>query len=61
MYAKRFLEMVSNQSNQKRTKRADWQTAIPEKAVSQNEPGSTFNVLEEAEYDEDFTFDDLFN
>lgn len=61
MYAKRFLEMVSNQSNQKRTKRADWQTAIPEKAVSQNEPESTFNVLEEAEYDEDFIFDDLFN
>lgn len=61
MYAKRFLEMVSNQSNQKRTKRADWQTAIPEKAVSQNELESTFNVLEEAEYDEDFTFDDLFN
>ncbi|EII3441095.1 site-specific integrase [Vibrio parahaemolyticus] len=61
MYAKRFLEMVSNQSNQKRTKRADWQTAIPERAVSQNEAESTFNVLEETEYDEDFTFDDLFN
>ncbi len=61
MYAKRFLEMVSNQSNQKRTKRADWQTAIPATAVSQNEAESAFYGLEETEYDEDFTFDDLFN
>ncbi len=28
MYAKRFIEMVSNESNKNRTKRSDWQTAI---------------------------------
>ncbi|MHA2938937.1 site-specific integrase [Vibrio sp. RC27] len=60
-YAKRFLELVSNQSNQKRTKRADWQTAISERTVPIDGTGSTYNVLEDNGYDEDFPFDDLFN
>ncbi|WP_348236151.1 site-specific integrase [Vibrio parahaemolyticus] len=57
MYAKRFVEMVSNESNIKRTKRADWQTAVPERAVSHNEAESIYNPLEDNGYDEDIPFD----
>ncbi|MEZ9796276.1 site-specific integrase [Vibrio cyclitrophicus] len=56
-YASRFVEIVSNQSNTKRTKRADWQTAIPERAASQYKAESTGDNG----YDEDIPFDDLFN
>ncbi|MCS0110208.1 site-specific integrase [Vibrio alginolyticus] len=57
MYAKRFVEMVSNESNKNRTKRADWQAAIPEKPTPKSETESTYNPLEDGGYDEDIPFD----
>ena len=57
-YAKRFIEVVSNQSNYKRTKHSDMHLASPETNISQRK---TSNLLEDNVYDEDFTFKDLFN
>ncbi|MCD9474232.1 site-specific integrase [Photobacterium phosphoreum] len=57
MYAKRFIEMVSNLSNKNRTKRADWQAAIPPKPTPKSETESTYNPLEDDGYDEDIPFD----
>lgn len=54
MYAKRFVEMVSNESNKNRTKRNDWQAAIP---APKSEAKSTYNLLEDDGYDEDIPFD----
>ncbi|MGL1289592.1 site-specific integrase [Vibrio parahaemolyticus] len=54
-YAKRFLEIVSNKSNKKRTHRNDWQKAIPHKPVISTE--SIFNPIGENGYDEDIPFD----
>ncbi|MEZ8453216.1 site-specific integrase [Vibrio splendidus] len=56
-YASRFVEMVSNQSNIKRTQRANWQIVIPEIAASQYNAASAG----EDEYGEEIPFDDLFN
>ncbi|WP_246851140.1 site-specific integrase [Vibrio crassostreae] len=53
-YAKRFVEMVSNESNKNRTKRNDWQAAIP---APKSETKSTYNPLEDDGYDEDIPFD----
>ncbi|GAD91228.1 hypothetical protein VHA01S_076_00010 [Vibrio halioticoli NBRC 102217] len=53
-YAKRFVEMVSNESNKNRTKRNDWQAAIP---APKSETESTYNPLEDDGYDEDIPFD----
>ncbi|PTP74934.1 site-specific integrase [Vibrio splendidus] len=61
MYAKRFVEMISNESNIKRTKRGDWQTAIPVRGALQYKAESTYNPSEENCYDEDIPFGDLFN
>ena len=57
-YAKRFIEVVSNQSNYKRTKHSDMHLASPGTNISQTK---TYNLLEDNVYDEDFTFKDLFN
>ncbi|ELB7642944.1 site-specific integrase [Vibrio vulnificus] len=59
-YAKRFVEMVSNQSNQRRTKQADQYLAIPEAKTSKPETKQSYNVLEDNGYDDDSVFDDLF-
>lgn len=61
MYANRFVEMISNQSNIRRTNRTDWQTSIPNSPVVQYKAESTYNILEDNGYDEDIPFDDLFN
>ncbi|WP_261886148.1 site-specific integrase [Vibrio pomeroyi] len=61
MYAKRFVEIVSNESNIRRTKRADWQTAIPERRVSLHKVESPDNSLKDDGYDDEIPFDDLFN
>lgn len=60
MYAKRFVEMVSNQSNQKRTKQADQYLAIPEEKTSKPETEQSYNVLEDNGYDDDSVLTDLF-
>ena len=52
------IEVVSNQSNYKRTKHSDMHLASPETNISQRK---TSNLLEDNVYDEDFTFKDLFN
>lgn len=57
MYAKRFIEMVSNESNKNRTKRADWQAAIPAKPTPKKETESSYNPLDDDGYDEDIPFD----
>ncbi len=57
MYAKRFVEMVSNESNKNRTKRADWQAAVPVKPTPKTGTESTYNPLEDDGYDEDIPFD----
>ncbi|HBQ9217256.1 MULTISPECIES: integrase [Enterobacteriaceae] len=57
-YTKRFVEVVSNQSNYKRTKHSDMQLAPPVINVSQNK---TYNLLEDDDYDKGFTFEDLFH
>lgn len=57
-YAKRFIEVVSNQSNYKRTKHSDMHLASPGTNISQRK---AYNLLEDNFYDEDFTFKDLFN
>ncbi|HFG0171174.1 TPA: hypothetical protein ACGE6J_004383 [Escherichia coli] len=57
-YAKRFIEVVSNQSNYKCTKHSDMHLASPETNISQRK---TYNLLEDNIYDEDFSFKDLFN
>ncbi|MCG9561134.1 site-specific integrase [Vibrio chagasii] len=53
-YAKRFVEMVSNESNKNRTKRNDWQASIP---APKSQMKSTYNPLEDDGYDEDIPFD----
>lgn len=59
-YAKRFVEMVSNQSNQRRTKQADQYLAISEEKTSTPETVQSYNVLEGNGYDNDSVFDELF-
>ncbi|WP_240326184.1 site-specific integrase [Vibrio splendidus] len=59
-YASRFIEMVSNESNKRRTKRSDWQAVIPESPVVKKQVKSINNYSENNKNDEDFPYD-LFN
>ncbi|MDH5923671.1 site-specific integrase [Vibrio splendidus] len=55
-YASRFVEIVSNESNKKRTMQADREIATPERAIAK----TNSNQLEDDGYDEEIPFD-LFN
>ncbi|CAH6852744.1 Site-specific integrase [Vibrio chagasii] len=61
MYANRFVERVSNQSNIRRIKRNDWQTAIYKDSIEHYAAAPTFKTLEDNRYEEDTLFDDPFN
>lgn len=58
-YTRRFVEVVSNQSNYKRTKNADKYLAVPKQNTSQTKAHN--NLLEDNDNDTDFNLEDLFN
>ncbi|WP_318517113.1 site-specific integrase [Photobacterium leiognathi] len=64
MYAIRFLEMVSNESNKRRTKRADQYLAIPEVKLTKPEMNAdiqkNYDVFGDNGYDYDSGFDEIF-